>query len=846
MPAYYLHAGCSNKTGKDSKGYWSNREIPTCSGCGQKFRATGKPGNFSFDPNVTPPQSQSGAVPKVADPSVATAGPSELARQVAMLLGHVGEVTATTPVTATVVGASPQAATSMPLPMMQSQSGPVTELNDQPGSDRSDDDKKIDELRTKIEGDLEKISASIKTIESVRADASKAIADRDAVRQELDRIQQGPISDAVLALNPLWTRALKAGIAASNAARDAVAAAVKEVSAPAEAAVERFETEVGGAFNFKLDVAFLKHRAEELYATCAAARHSDSVMPPETRIETLKTVRQQAEQGLADYRRLTQPAGTAVDALKELKVLIDAIHQDRRGPAAAEPVAVYSDLLARQTVAGKLTDIDKYVEVLEGIARDALDALSKGRAAFDKEPVAAAICKLVDDPFKKVRQDIAALAKIGVRTDDIESQVRGIQTSLADAQKLESVDQAVAAAKEIARRLADVQRELDAEAADPDLGEELEEAIKAVVRRINTALDTAEDAVLDTAALRTISEKIGARLSEARDIEDAKQRFDALNRIKRDADETLERAEALADAADDVTHGTTGDLTTADEAKIYQAALETLYGLKIEIPPGFKTANLDMVFDMFAMVPKEFVVQPMLKKLKYDETKSGGGAYDYLYAAITMEKFGDRDEENPYVVDGIETPLNAFKVTTLHEIGHSVDELHAIMDAEMGGGDAGWEKHSTDEVVAVFAAELRKVVKVGKEVDNSVLMQAVGPALKSGDVKQPEGLSAAYWSKAKGFLDDRCLPLRAGEEPWYEGGENLAVDGRVYQEAKSGEWYSYLAASRGATRVSDYQWRSPGEWFSELFAVSWFTRKPPPSGVSAGVAKYMWRPDVAA
>jgi len=46
----------------------------------------------------------------------------------------------------------------------------------------------------------------------------------------------------------------------------------------------------------------------------------------------------------------------------------------------------------------------------------------------------------------------------------------------------------------------------------------------------------------------------------------------------------------------------------------------------------------------------------------------------------------------------------------------------------------------------------------------------------------------------------------------------IALGGRVYQEAYSGRWVSYDLGAR-ALGISGYQFRAPAEWFAELYAA---------------------------
>lgn len=58
------------------------------------------------------------------------------------------------------------------------------------------------------------------------------------------------------------------------------------------------------------------------------------------------------------------------------------------------------------------------------------------------------------------------------------------------------------------------------------------------------------------------------------------------------------------------------------------------------------------------------------------------------------------------------------------------------------------------------------------------------------------------------------------------GAQRCAVNGRVYQEAYTNDWVSYLLAAR-ANKVSDYQFRHRMEWFAECYSLYFVGRLPP-------------------
>jgi hypothetical protein len=328
----------------------------------------------------------------------------------------------------------------------------------------------------------------------------------------------------------------------------------------------------------------------------------------------------------------------------------------------------------------------------------------------------------------------------------------------------------------------------------------------------------------------------------ANGLPDVKAQKKALEQIKKRVEETLEHAKALSKSLKKVMGDKKGNPDEAQKSAIYKKALEDLYGLKIEVPEGMTNTHFDRVFDMFGTVPKGDVKQSKLKKLAYttDPKWSGSGAYGS--ARIKMGDFGDATDSEDYEIDGKTIPANSFGVTTLHEIGHSVDEKNGIMKKHQGkDGCGGWRPETVDKSVTdAFLAELKKKVAMKTKIKDAVLKGAVTAALKDGTTAEPEGIDHDDWTDIVAFLTDNCLKVRTKAKPWFEDTQ-IVVDGRVYQEAYAGQWWSYTFAARAQTKVNDYQWRSPFEWFAEVYAISWLSKKKPPSGVDSAMMPYMWK-----
>lgn len=314
-----------------------------------------------------------------------------------------------------------------------------------------------------------------------------------------------------------------------------------------------------------------------------------------------------------------------------------------------------------------------------------------------------------------------------------------------------------------------------------------------------------------------------------------------IDEIKKRASEEVEHARSLSKSVKKIMGDKKGNPNGSQKSAIYKGAIEDLYGLKITVPPGMKNTHFDKVFDMFGTVPKGDVKQDKLKSLTYSNKRAdrGGGAYGSN--DIEMGDFGGARGKETYEIDGKKIPANSFNITTLHEVGHAVDEKHGIMTKNGAkGGCGGWKRESVRSTTAAFLPELKKAVTVAPEVTDAVLTAAIRAALKAGTTAQPDGVATEAWKPILKYLVGHCLKVRSDADPWFASSQ-IVVGGRVYQEAYAAEWWSYDNGARASTKVNNYQWRSPAEWFAEVYAISWLSKKRAPTGVDASVVPYMYK-----
>ncbi|MCT8329738.1 hypothetical protein [Albidovulum sediminis] len=157
--------------------------------------------------------------------------------------------------------------------------------------------------------------------------------------------------------------------------------------------------------------------------------------------------------------------------------------------------------------------------------------------------------------------------------------------------------------------------------------------------------------------------------------------------------------------------------------------------------------------------------------------------------------------------------------TTLHEIGHAVDDAKSFMKGKAGNKDfGGWTEHGADyrKIALAVAAEyefdafyVERLISGGKPED---------PDLPDDLKDKPDG--ATTWEGRKQKVIRWYNAMVTGADPWSNkrAPTDFNIGGRVYHEAYDDTWVSYDAAAR-RKGITGYQFRAPGEWFSELYAA---------------------------
>lgn len=314
---------------------------------------------------------------------------------------------------------------------------------------------------------------------------------------------------------------------------------------------------------------------------------------------------------------------------------------------------------------------------------------------------------------------------------------------------------------------------------------------------------------------------------------------------------------AMPDHADD----------PSDLAKC-KALIEARFGIKIEIGEDFHARSLPRIGKMLARVPEwqakqakkapdGTAVEKSLKKLTYQtEPKAKGNYYSSSRKTIGLQGMTEKgkDDEHRLTADsGKVVKTSYFDFTTLHEIGHAVDDRIKFMSSRMEkSGFGNWKKESYQTVLNAFLPTLVADCSGGaKKAQAADLEAMLTDLIKTGECKKPanatDKLGSLFdeWGEIEkhGVVAKCKQGLHTKSDPWDKGkahAEAVEMGGRVYHEAYAGDWYSYALADRASTGVTTYQWRAPGEWFAEIYALYYLnklSRSHPMSGWFRNAAK---------
>jgi len=310
-------------------------------------------------------------------------------------------------------------------------------------------------------------------------------------------------------------------------------------------------------------------------------------------------------------------------------------------------------------------------------------------------------------------------------------------------------------------------------------------------------------------------------------------------------------------------------LDDPNELAACKAMIEARFGVKIEVGEEFKARSLPRIGKMLARVPdwqtRQSKKKPdgspaekSLKTLSYQsEPLAKGNYYSSGRKTIALQDLtekGSANDEHTLVADsGKVVKTSYFDFTTLHEIGHAVDDRVKFMSSRMEKDGFGkWKKETFDSVLGSFLPSLVTDCAGGtKKAQAADLEAMLTDLLKTGNCTKPADETAKLgslfteWDQIQNHaVVAKCKQgVYTAAKPWNKGkahADAVEFGGRVYQEAYDNDWYSYALADRATTGVTKYQWRAPGEWFAEIYALYYLnklSRSHPMSGWFRSAAK---------
>jgi hypothetical protein len=294
-------------------------------------------------------------------------------------------------------------------------------------------------------------------------------------------------------------------------------------------------------------------------------------------------------------------------------------------------------------------------------------------------------------------------------------------------------------------------------------------------------------------------------------------------------------------------------LDPAAKRKVCKIVLEKRFGFDLEqfedtegaTPDTNKdkrAVNITRLYDVMSRLPEGHASKnPSLKKVqdfgdvkpttgdvstsssfnggtKLVKLRVGRGDIDKTEKIGLKSELGEVDADSKPV--DVDKPASTFSWTTLHEIGHALDDKLGFMDkkakdAEMGG----WEEYGANvtPIAEKAAVKFKYDAKYIAAYLSKAAMDPPAPA-QGCDPNTEEGISE--WESRRLAAEAWCDSIRHDKEVYYSAStcESVKIGDRIYQESYEGKWLSYLADSR-KKGISGYQFRAPGEWFAELYAA---------------------------
>ena len=295
------------------------------------------------------------------------------------------------------------------------------------------------------------------------------------------------------------------------------------------------------------------------------------------------------------------------------------------------------------------------------------------------------------------------------------------------------------------------------------------------------------------------------------------------------------------------------NLDPAAKRKVCKIALEKRFGFDLEqfedtegatpdTDKDKRAVNITRLYDVMSRLPDSHSTKnPSLKKVqdfgdkkpttgdvstsssfnggtKLVKLRVGRGDIDKSEKIGLKSELGEVDADSAPV--DVDKPPSTFSWTTLHEIGHALDDKLGFMDKRAKDADmGGWEEYGAN-VTPIAEKAAVKFKYDAKYIAAYLAKAAMDPPPPSQGCDPDTEAGISEWEARRLAAETWCDAIRHDKDVYYSAStcENVKIGDRIYQESYSGTWLSYLAAAR-KKGISGYQFRAPGEWFAELYAA---------------------------
>jgi hypothetical protein len=711
----------------------------------------------------------------------------------------------------------------------------------------------------KAEKDSTQLVARAQLLEKYDTALSNANKRLAACKTEVDKLV--PVPPALSQRYTAVQAATLAPAAALFAARDWVAAEALITAAAMNAACEPVE-------------ALAKQAAAYAAALTAAkaerARLTDPLVKPEAdRIDSALLMAAESAAGKLDYQTaqalLTKVAGevstalnTATQAAKAQKARNDsqaALGGEIPGAVAAVR-ALLAPLLAhpqKAAIQDRLDTIQAAIktgtetpqaENVRQLLTAAANLCPTAQAEADRAAGFATALAAAKAAAAKLTADFIARDRTGIETALIpaaEALVKPPRHEYAAAiAALDTVEDAIKAAEMLAKRNAAFDIELEKVDA-------VFESVAYKGTRIETAMEDIKQKKLDAAG----------ELAADRKFDEAEKLLDGVVTDIRTLALSLKMSGDKPPTADEMTEilqqpgGTkkldamVANLPETVSKAAMEAAIKIRFTLEFKheqpgtddsVEGAGKSKSLKKIYELMASVPEAHTRNnPSLKHLERYGGDDANPAHKSVYSdsakkvVLACGRQADNDvtrlqlpaeltDVHPDCQSAPGPAPKYFDWTTLHEVGHAIDDKKNFMGGKAGNAAFGnWREHGAD--VIPVATAIASACKIDGPEGERFLVQYL-TTKKDTAPPAPATKDAAIW--AQGLTDAKtwCDSIRVDKALWdsASGSKKYQFEGRVYHEAYNGNWVSYDLAAR-AQGITGYQFRAPGEWLSELYAA---------------------------